>query len=220
LPPSPPGVGGWSRRPRPDVPRSVAPQTPNCWTMACAGQEPGNRRWPSGYDSFISPFQSPPKLIPLRHLQGSRQEGTGFSRPCSLERGPNPGELPPTPPGCHNGGCVACSPKQAGEITSRKGALGPWGHRTPARERHSILAPGSPAHPRGHLPQNGDQSCLRRWPWARGPRRPAGAPLLRNVSLSVHIGHSHRLDVGGTEVFRPADGSQLPLWPRPQRATW
>ena len=181
--------------PVPDAPCSVALQTPDCWPVASAGQEPGSRRWPSGYDSFISFFQSPAMLISLHPPEGSCQEGKACGPPPLKEAQTKVNC--PRPPGCHNSTQVALSELARNHLQKRSpGALGTQDTRSsptwPGRGTVSLLRLTSPSQ---SPPAPGPEPELpRKVAWARGPQRPGGAPMCSGEPVSqCHARHPQLL---------------------------
>lgn len=103
-------------------------------------------------------FPEPPQLVTLRPPDGSRQERTGFSWPHSLERGPNQGELPPRPQAATMATVQACLRSRPGNHLQKRSPGAP-GTQDTGGEDDSVLAPGSLAHPRAHLPQDSTRAA-------------------------------------------------------------
>lgn len=187
----------------------MAPQTPDGWTVACAGQEPGSRCWSSGYDSFISLFRSPPNSSPCVPQTVPARNGLAFHGPTPLKGAQTKENCPHAPRLPQWQLCRLVSGAGQG-ITSRKGPLGPRGHRTPAGRTTASLLQAHWPIPEPTCPRTVPE-LPRRWPWASSPQRPAGAPLLRNASLSVHTGDSCQSGHQGDGSVQAPDGSQLSL---------
>lgn len=133
--------------------------------------------------------------ITLRPPEGSRQEGTGFSRCTPLKGAQAKVNCPPQPPGSAT---VA-----AGQPCLRSGPGNRLQKRSPgALGTQNWLQSSGVSLLQAHRPQDRDQGCPKRWPWARGSWRPAGGAPLSSASLSVHAGDSRQSGRQGDGVLQ------------------